>query len=35
MAAAAAVFLLTTPLAVVLPPYRAVTMDPMVALRQE
>jgi predicted permease len=35
MAAAAAVFLLTTSVAVVLPAYRAATMDPMVALRQE
>jgi predicted permease len=35
MAAAAAVFLVTTSVAVVLPAYRAATMDPMVALRQE
>jgi predicted permease len=35
MAAAAGVFLVTTSVAVVLPAYRAATMDPMVALRQE
>jgi putative ABC transport system permease protein len=35
MAAAAAAFLLTTLVAVVLPAYRAATMDPLVALRQE
>ncbi len=35
MAAAAAAFLVTTSLAVVLPAYRAANMDPMVALRQE
>jgi ABC-type antimicrobial peptide transport system permease subunit len=35
MSAAAGVFLFTTSVAVVLPAYRAATMDPMVALRQE
>ena len=35
MAAAAAVFLVTTAIAVVLPAYRVATMDPMIALRQE
>jgi putative ABC transport system permease protein len=35
MAAAAALFLLATSLAVVLPAFRAATMDPMVALRQD
>ena len=35
MAAAGAVFLLTTSMAVVLPAYRAATMDPLVALRQD
>ena len=35
MAAAAGVFLLTTSIAVVLPAYRAATMDPLVALRQD
>jgi ABC-type antimicrobial peptide transport system permease subunit len=35
MAAAAAAFLVTTSVAVVLPAYRAATMDPMIALRQE
>jgi putative ABC transport system permease protein len=33
--AAAAVFLVTSSAAVVLPAYRAATMDPMIALRQE
>jgi ABC-type antimicrobial peptide transport system permease subunit len=32
---AAAVFLVTSSAAVVLPAYRAATMDPMIALRQE
>jgi ABC-type antimicrobial peptide transport system permease subunit len=35
MAAAAAVFLITSSVAVFLPAYRAATMDPMIALRQE
>jgi ABC-type lipoprotein release transport system permease subunit len=35
MASASTVLLLTTSIAVVLPAYRAATMDPLVALREE